>query len=98
METWNREELYAEVWEKPLVKVAPKYGISDVALAKVCRKLQIPLPLQNLGAEEGDRGSVWEIDSAKPNGFRRRGKNGLLKCLDLASGCFPGKLVAHKLG
>lgn len=44
METWNREELYAEVWEKPLVKAAPKYGISDVALAKVCRKLQIPLP------------------------------------------------------
>ena len=44
METWNREELYAEVWEHPLVKVAPKYGISAVALGKVCRKLQIPLP------------------------------------------------------
>ena len=28
METWNREELYAEVWDQPLVKVAPKYGIS----------------------------------------------------------------------
>jgi hypothetical protein len=44
METWNREELYAEVWEQPLMKVAPKYGISNVALGKVCRKLQIPLP------------------------------------------------------
>jgi len=44
METWNREELYAEIWEQPMVKVAPKYGISAVALGKVCRKLQIPLP------------------------------------------------------
>ena len=44
METWNREELYGEVWEKPLVKVALKYRISAVGLAKICRKLQIPLP------------------------------------------------------
>ena len=44
METWNREELYAEVWEQPLVRIAPKYGISAVALGKVCQKLQIPLP------------------------------------------------------
>lgn len=44
METWNREELYAEVWEQPLVKIAPKYGISAVALGKACRKLQIPMP------------------------------------------------------
>lgn len=44
MEPWNREELYAEVWEQPLVKVAPRYGISAVALGKVCQKLQIPLP------------------------------------------------------
>ena len=44
METWNREELYKEVWDQPLVKLAPKYGISAVALGKVCDKLQIPLP------------------------------------------------------
>jgi len=43
-DTWNREELYVEIWEKPLVKVAAKYNISAVALGKVCRKLQIPLP------------------------------------------------------
>jgi hypothetical protein len=44
METWNREELYSEVGEQPLVKVAPKYGISSVALGNVCGKLQIPVP------------------------------------------------------
>jgi len=44
METWNRDELYAEIWEAPAIKVAAKYGISSVMLGKVCRKLQIPLP------------------------------------------------------
>jgi hypothetical protein len=43
-EIWNREELYVEIWEKPLVKLAAKYNISAVALGKACRKLQIPLP------------------------------------------------------
>jgi hypothetical protein len=41
---WNRETLYEEVWQSPVSKVAEKYGISDVAVAKVCRKLNIPVP------------------------------------------------------
>ncbi len=43
-EAWNREALYGEVWEQPLVKIALKYGISAVMLGKICRKLLIPLP------------------------------------------------------
>jgi hypothetical protein len=34
METWNREELYVEIWEQPLIKVATKDGISAVALGQ----------------------------------------------------------------
>jgi hypothetical protein len=41
---WNRVELYNEVWDQPLVKLSKKYGISDVRLGKVCRKLRIPHP------------------------------------------------------
>jgi hypothetical protein len=41
---WNRVELYNEVWDQPLVKLSRKYGISDVRLGKVCRKLKIPHP------------------------------------------------------
>jgi hypothetical protein len=43
-ETWDRDELYGEVWSTPMKTLAAKYGISDVGLAKVCRKLMIPLP------------------------------------------------------
>ena len=41
---WNRTELYEKAWQIPLRKLAAEYGISDVALGKICRKLQIPLP------------------------------------------------------
>jgi hypothetical protein len=40
MKLWNREELYADVWEKPLTSLVPKYGVSAVAIGKTCRKLQ----------------------------------------------------------
>jgi len=38
----DRQELYEKVWQYPLRKLAVEYGVSDVALANVCRKLQIP--------------------------------------------------------
>lgn len=40
----HRDELYAQVWSEPMVRLAHRYGVSDVALAKVCRKMAIPVP------------------------------------------------------
>ena len=42
--TYRRSELYAEVWKEPVRTVARRYGVSDVALRKVCLKLGVPLP------------------------------------------------------
>jgi hypothetical protein len=44
MEQWNREELYKDVWDQPVSRLTGKYGISGVAIAKACRKLDVPLP------------------------------------------------------
>jgi hypothetical protein len=41
---YSREELYQKVWDRPVQKVAKEFGMSDVGLAKVCRKLFVPLP------------------------------------------------------
>lgn len=41
---WDRQKLYEQVWQKPGVQLAKEYGISDVALAKVCKKLNVPRP------------------------------------------------------
>ena len=40
----NRETLYKEVWQTPILQLAKKYGISDVALSKICTKMNIPRP------------------------------------------------------
>ena len=41
---FTREQLYKAVWSKSGVKVAAELGISDVALAKTCRRMGIPRP------------------------------------------------------
>jgi len=41
---YDRETLYKEVWEKPVTEVAKRYKVSDVAIHKVCKALDIPTP------------------------------------------------------
>jgi hypothetical protein len=40
----SRDELFAMVWERPSEEVAKEIGISGVALAKLCVRLQVPKP------------------------------------------------------
>ena len=40
----SREELYDQVWSKPLKVIAKKYHTTDYALRIICKKYQIPLP------------------------------------------------------
>jgi hypothetical protein len=42
--TLSREDLYQIAWSKPMSELAKDFGISDVALAKRCKRLGIPLP------------------------------------------------------
>ncbi len=42
--TLPRSQLYELVWSKPVRDLAAEFGISDVALAKRCRALKIPVP------------------------------------------------------
>jgi len=41
---FTRLELYQLVWSEPLRKLGQRIGVSDVAIAKHCRKANIPLP------------------------------------------------------
>jgi hypothetical protein len=40
----TREELYEQVWTTPTVQLARTYGISDVAIAKICKRHKVPKP------------------------------------------------------
>jgi hypothetical protein len=40
----SREDLYRQVWETPMVKLATRYGVSGNGLAKICDRLNVPYP------------------------------------------------------
>lgn len=41
---YRRETLYKEVWQFPVKEVAKKYAVSDVAIHKICKSLDVPTP------------------------------------------------------
>lgn len=41
---FRRDELYTMVWTSPVSEIAVRLGVSDVALAKLCRRAEIPIP------------------------------------------------------
>jgi len=63
---YNREELYEKVWSRPMRILAMEYGISDVGLAKVCRKLGVPVPGRGYWAKKAAGGIVPKRPSLMP--------------------------------
>jgi hypothetical protein len=67
--TWNsREELHALVWSHPMRSLAKLLGISDVALAKHCRKALVPVPPRGWWARK-EAGKRVEVQSLPPLPF-----------------------------
>jgi hypothetical protein len=44
MTSLTREQLYEKVWKTPAARLKKDFGISDVAIAKMCKRLNIPKP------------------------------------------------------
>lgn len=49
---FERRKLYDEIWAEPMLQVAKRYGISDVGLAKICKKMKIPKPPRGYWAKQ----------------------------------------------
>ncbi len=49
---FTRKELYDLVWAQPMKTLAASVGISDVALAKHCKKVNIPVPSRGYWARK----------------------------------------------
>jgi hypothetical protein len=49
---FTRKELYDLVWCEPMIRLARRYGLSDVGLAKVCREYDIPRPPRGYWAKK----------------------------------------------
>ena len=48
----SRKDLYERVWAEPIQKLSKEYGLSDVGLAKICRRYNIPIPPRGYWAKK----------------------------------------------
>jgi hypothetical protein len=62
----TREDLYRLVWEAPVSEVAARFGISDVGLAKACRRAAIPIPPRGYWAR-AEAGHLLEHPPLQPS-------------------------------
>ena len=63
----TRDELYQQVWETPIVKLANQYGISDRGLSKICKRLNIPTPGRGDGARKAAGKHVSQYQLPDPD-------------------------------
>jgi hypothetical protein len=40
----TRKKLYRQVWAAPMLKVAKRYGVSSSFLARICKRMNVPMP------------------------------------------------------
>jgi hypothetical protein len=64
--TVNREQLYEQVWSVSMVQLSEQYGMSDVGLAKICKKHNIPRPPRGYWARKAAGYNVKRLPL--PNG------------------------------
>lgn len=75
----TRKELYEKVWSEPIIKLAELYGFSDVWLARICKRNNIPRPprgywariqsgqrVQKTSLPKGDNDTIIEITTHDP--------------------------------
>lgn len=48
----SREPLFELIWSRPMTEAAKQTGLSDGGLAKICRRLSIPIPGRGYGAKK----------------------------------------------
>jgi hypothetical protein len=66
----RREDLHKLVWTAPVSEVAARIGISDVGLAKACRRAEIPIPARGFWAKVGaGQPLCWEPLPPEPSGI-----------------------------
>jgi len=69
----GREELYELVWSEPMVRLAKRFALTDVALAKTCKRMGIPVPPRGYWRrkETGYRVGRPALPSLKPGMTRQ---------------------------
>jgi len=62
----SREELYRQVWETPMFRLAAQYGVSGNGLKKICNRLNVPYPPRGYWAKLSAGKSVKQTPLSTP--------------------------------
>jgi len=57
----SRKSLYDLVWSEPLKTLSPRFGISDVALRKACKRAMVPTPERGHWARKAAGKKTWVL-------------------------------------
>lgn len=65
----HRHELHKLVWSEPIARLAKQYGLSDVGLAKICKRYNIPRPGRGYWARKqaGEKVSITRLSKQTEN-------------------------------
>jgi hypothetical protein len=79
----DREKLYEEIWKIPTAQLAKKYDITDVALSKICKKLNVPKPPRGYWArisagQQVGRQKLPKLRSGQPSEHHLEIRSGLI--------------------
>jgi hypothetical protein len=82
---YSRQELYDLIWSTPALKLAADFGISSVAVAKRCKRLEIPRPPRGYWAkvEAGRTPKKVPLPPTAEEVFKETAKRRLPKVLSL---------------
>jgi len=88
---YSRQELYDLVWSTPARKLAPDFDISDVAIAKRCKKLNVPRPSPGYWAKvaAGQTPSKTPLPPTNEEVFAKEARNPMPKSLPLPTRTAP---------
>ena len=87
--TLTRQQLYDLVWSKPVRDVAKDFGMSDVALAKRCRAVRVPIPPRGYWARVAAGQKPRKTPLRKYRGSRTK-ESGRFASEDRPRGTKPG--------
>lgn len=61
----SRKDLYELIWSEPMTSLSERFGISDVGLARVCRRSDVPAPPRGYWAKVAAGGTLERPDLPK---------------------------------
>jgi len=64
--TISREDLYLQVWEIPMSRLAIQYGITSSGLAKICGRLKVPHPPRGHWAKKAAGKKILTYQLSEP--------------------------------